>query len=171
MSAFISCRLYNVIFHYNVLGWIIVEFSICYAKLFWFRAIQYTIEKENDAKELQFLDIKVINNGTGKYEFNIFRKNAITNVQVKPDSSHDPRILRGVFKGFVYRAVNICSEKYLNQEIDFLINIFVENGYNKDELQKMVEEVKLKQTQDQEANMNSNSDTKQTIVLPWIPGV
>ena len=35
----------------------------------------------------------------------------------------------------------------------------------------MVEEVKLKQTQDQEANMNSNSDTKQTIVLPWIPGV
>ena len=59
--------------------------------------IQYTIERENEDKVLEFLDIKVINNGIGKYEFDIFRKKAIINVQVKPEFSHDPRILRGIF--------------------------------------------------------------------------
>ena len=39
--------------------------------------IQYTIDKEDENKVLQFLDIKVINNGTGKYEFD-YRKDAIT---------------------------------------------------------------------------------------------
>ena len=55
--------------------------------------IKYTIEKENEMKELNFLDIKVMNKGEGKFNFTIFRKDAITNVQVKTDSSHDPRIL------------------------------------------------------------------------------
>jgi hypothetical protein len=92
-------------------------------------------------------------------------------VQVKPESSHDPRILRGIFKGFVYRAISICSEKYLTQEIDFLINVFVENGYKKDELLKMVQEVKSKQNQDQDASRDTDNDMMQTIILPWIPGV
>ena len=92
-------------------------------------------------------------------------------MQVKPESSHDPRILRGIFKGFVYRAISICSEKYLTQEIDFLINVFVENGYKKDELLKMVQEVKSKQNQDQDKSRNTNNDIMQTIILPWIPGV
>ena len=85
--------------------------------------IQYTIERENHDKELQFLDIKVKNNGTGRYEFDIFRKNAITNVQVKPNSSHDPTVLKGIFKGCLYRALTICSEKYIQNELmNFLIN-------------------------------------------------
>ena len=81
--------------------------------------IQYTIERENEDKVLEFLYIKVINNGTGKYEFDIFRKKAITNVQV-PESSHDPGILRGIFKGFLHRALSICSDKYIDKELDFL---------------------------------------------------
>ena len=103
--------------------------------------IKYTIEKETDEKELQFLDIKVMNKGTEKYEFDVFRKNAITNVQVKPQSGHDPRILRGIFKRFLNRALSICSTKYLNEEMDFLVNIFVENGYKRDDLEKMVKEI------------------------------
>ena len=71
--------------------------------------IQYTIDKEYGNKVLQFIDIKVINNGTGKYEFYIYRKDAITNVQVKPKSYHDPQILQYIFKGFVQRAITICS--------------------------------------------------------------
>ncbi|XP_065642427.1 uncharacterized protein LOC136074056 [Hydra vulgaris] len=51
--------------------------------------IQYTIELENDKKTLNFLDISKINNKSGKYEFKIHRKNAITNIQVKATSNHD----------------------------------------------------------------------------------
>ena len=36
--------------------------------------IKYTIERENEEKELHFLDMKVMNKGNGKYEFDIFRK-------------------------------------------------------------------------------------------------
>ena len=131
--------------------------------------IKYTMEKENNNKELEFLDIKIINNGTGKYEYDIFRKKAITNVQVKPESSHDPSTLRGIFKGFIYRAIAICSEKYVNQEIDFLIKVFVENGYDKKDLIRMVDQVKATQTQEQ--IISNDTNPSQTISLPWIPGV
>ena len=134
--------------------------------------IQYTMEKENEKKELEFLDMKVINNGMGKYEFDIYRKKAITNIQVKPTSSHDPGILNGIFKGFINRAISICSEKYLDQELDFLVQVFIENGYNKNELLKMVNQVKLKRNRETHENNNiSSAQTCQTITLPWIPGV
>ena len=35
-------------------------------------------------RKLNFLDVTIINTGAGKYEFKIHRKNAITNVQIKP---------------------------------------------------------------------------------------
>ena len=49
------------------------------------KAIQYTIEKEDDKKSLNFLDLTIINTTSGNYDFKIFRKDAITNVQVKPE--------------------------------------------------------------------------------------
>ena len=137
--------------------------------------IQYTIEKESTEKKLQFLDLTVINDGTGKYNFSIFRKNAITNVQIKPNSNHDPKVLRGVFKGFVYRAITLCSGKHQDDELTFLIDVFRENGYNKEELEKLVREVKGKHNQDTDTEGSNNEgapdEIKQTITLPWIPGV
>ena len=35
----------------------------------------------------------------------------------------------GVFKGFLSRAYKICTEKYFQGEIDFLIGIFTKNGH------------------------------------------
>ena len=46
-------------------------------------SIQYTIEFENNKKQLNFLDITITNNGTHSYDFKIFRKPAITNVQME----------------------------------------------------------------------------------------
>ena len=48
--------------------------------------IQYTVEKENNG-QLAFLDVTITNGRRGSYEFQIFRKEAITNVQIKPNSS------------------------------------------------------------------------------------
>ena len=59
-------------------------------------SVQYTIDIENNKKESNYLEIKTMNKGTGKYEF-----------QVKPNSSHDQEILQGIFKGFFKRA-NTC---------------------------------------------------------------
>ena len=116
----------------------------------------------------------MINNRTGKYEFNIYRKDAITNVQVKTASCHDPKILRCIFKGFVHRALSICSEKYINDELNVLINVFIENGYKEDDLRKIMEEVISKYNKQINKKSSSeyiNTDNNQTISVPWIPGV
>ena len=56
------------------------------------QAIKYTIESEDASKSINFLDVNIKNDGNGKYEFKIHRKNAITNVQIKPTSNHDTKI-------------------------------------------------------------------------------
>nr|XP_004210295.2 uncharacterized protein LOC101240958 [Hydra vulgaris] len=70
-------------------------------------SIKYTVELENDLKQLNFLDINITNTGSGTYEFQIHRKEAITNVQLKPNSNSNPKIIIGVYKGFLCR----CSVK------------------------------------------------------------
>ena len=134
---------------------------------------EYTMEVETAEKELDFLEIRTINNKKGRYEFDVFRKKAITNVQVKPESSHDPRVLKGIFKGFVHRALRICSEKFLTKEIEFLINVFTENGYQKNYLEKIANDVlNSSRLTSRDAPMaESSNEPKQRITLPWIPKI
>ncbi|XP_065651171.1 uncharacterized protein LOC136079364 [Hydra vulgaris] len=93
--------------------------------------IKYTIEKESDSHTINFLDLSITNNKSGTYLFNIYRKDAITNVQIKLHSCHDPKIIYGVFKGFIQRAFALCSKEHINHELKFLTEMFTENGYNK----------------------------------------
>ena len=97
------------------------------------------------------------------------RKKAITNIQVKPNSDHDPKILRGIFKGFIHRAISICSKKYLESEIKFLINVFAENGYDRSELQKIIDEVNRKK--DRPVTEASEENNASLVTLPWVPGL
>ena len=61
------------------------------------------------------------------YDFKIFRKPAITNVQIKSNSNMAPNVSVSVFKGFLSRAYKICSERYIDEEIQFLIDVSTEN--------------------------------------------
>ena len=101
-------------------------------------AIQYTIEYENENKSLNFLDINITNTINNKYEFKVHRKNAITNIHIKPTSCIDPNIIKSVFKGFLHRAHSICSKKYIKEEEKFLIDMFVENSHNKQLLKNLI---------------------------------
>ena len=46
----------------------------------------------------------------------------------------------GVFKGFLSRAYKICTEKHLQSETEFLIDIFTENGHNSNKLTNIAKE-------------------------------
>ena len=50
------------------------------------------MEKVDQSQNLNFLDVTMINTGTGKYDFKIHRKNAVTNVQIKPHSFANPSL-------------------------------------------------------------------------------
>ncbi|XP_065682407.1 uncharacterized protein LOC136095590 [Hydra vulgaris] len=88
--------------------------DLCQAKHFQYilnqqhPSVQYTIEVENELGTLNYLDIQIMNKKTGKYEYKVYRKDAITNIQIKPHSNHDPNILNSIFKGFLHRAYSIC---------------------------------------------------------------
>ncbi|XP_065681452.1 uncharacterized protein LOC136095131 [Hydra vulgaris] len=90
-------------------------------------SLKYTIKVENKNKILNFLDITIINNTQGKYEFKVYRKDAITNIQIKLHSNHDPKILKAIFKGYTHRAYSISSKNHLKDEINFLIQVFTKN--------------------------------------------
>ena len=121
------------------------------------------MEVENSDKSLNFLDITIMNKKTGAYQFKIHRKQAITNVQIKKHSSHDPKIMNGIFKGFVHRATKLCSKKHLLSELEFLTNVFVENGYEKQSLHNIIKERTSRST--------DNGTVKKYISLPWVPGL
>ena len=128
--------------------------------------IQYTVEKENDG-ELSFLDINIRNNREGSYEFKVFRKDAITNVQIKPNSSINPNIINGaVFKGFLVRATRTCSPQFLQDEINFLINVFVENGHERSKLQKIAADHSKVSSSQKKKELPKNS-----VKIPWIPKI
>ena len=80
--------------------------------------IQYTIEYDNDHKELNFLDVTIRNNLNHSDDFAVYRKPTITNVQTKAYSNICPAIAMGVFKGSLSRVLHICSENYLAQETE-----------------------------------------------------
>ena len=129
--------------------------------------IQYTIEREDENKTLPFLDIKIRNDGSGSYDFNIFRKEAITNVQIKPHSCINPSIAEGVFKGFLSRAHRLCSPAHLQEEINFLINIFTENGHDKQNLEQIAE--KYSPPADPIEDQQDGTHKDKFVKIPWIP--
>ena len=70
------------------------------------------------------MDVTIKYNSNQSYDFAVYRKPAITNVQIKPHSNICPNIAMGVFKGFLSRALHICSENYLAQEMGFFNTSF-----------------------------------------------
>ena len=65
-------------------------------------SIQYTIEFENENKQLSLIDITITNTRNNSYDFKIFQKTLMTNIQIKPDSNIAPHIAMRVFKVFFY---------------------------------------------------------------------
>ena len=125
--------------------------------------MKFEPEYENENKELNYLDMTIINTKEGQYNFKLFRKDAITNIQIKPNSCHDEKIKLGVFKGYLSRARSICSPEYLAQEIDFLINVFIQNGYNR----KKLEDIAKKE----QKTKNKTKVPSKYVSLPYLPGI
>ena len=131
--------------------------------------IQYTVEHEENGS-LPFLDVNVINNGGGAYEFQVYRKDAITNLMIKPNSSVEPNMYKGVFKGFLARAVRICSAQYLQQEVDLLVEIFKENGYEEKELRRLSDEY-LSRRDRVNSTTARDEQCKRYVKMPFVPGL
>ena len=96
----------------------------------------------NILNKQNFLYVTIINNGAWKYEFKILGKNAITNVQIRLHSYITPVSIGDIFKEFVSRAKKLCSEKFLDEELNFLIDMFAENRHDQNYLNSIIRENK-----------------------------
>ena len=123
------------------------------------------IEFENENKQLSFLDVTITNTRKNSYDFKIFRKTSIAKVQIKSKSNIPPHIAIG----FLPRAYKIRTEKYLQSEIDFLIDIFTENGHNRNTLANIATEYLQNINKPKSNNQNNTKNTKNIIKLPWVP--
>ena len=90
-------------------------------------AIKYIVEFEDRKHSLNFLDINITNNTSSKKDkFKVHRKDTITS------------ITKRIFKGVLHRAHTLCSEKYIKEEIQFLVDMLVENGHERTFLENLV---------------------------------
>ena len=79
-----------------------------------------------------------------------------------------PNASVSVFKGFLSRAYKICSERYIDEEIQFLIHVFTENGYQRKTLEKITKNY-LKVLQNPHVNNDTSADISKVVKRPWIP--
>ena len=72
--------------------------------------------------------------------FKMHCKNAITNVYMKPHLFVNSSLIRGLFKGFVYKAKRLCSGKHLDEEWSLLLDMSVGNGHDQNYLNSIIKE-------------------------------
>ena len=61
-------------------------------------------------KNENLFDIKIKNN-KGKYEFDVYRRPGLANVQIKSYTCIPSSKITSMFKGFLARATKICSKE------------------------------------------------------------
>ena len=93
----------------------------------------------------------------------VHRKDAVTNIHIKPNLCIDLNITKSVFNSFLHRAHTICSEKYVKEETQFLVDMFIENGHKKTFLETLVRDYNYKKK-----NNDSRSCTNSK-KIPWVP--
>ncbi|XP_066916006.1 uncharacterized protein [Clytia hemisphaerica] len=96
-----------------------------------------------------------------------------TNKMNTPNTLWKPRIqqkvLKSIFSGFLNRAYRICDDRFRQEEIDFLINNFVENGYDRNTLTRIAND--YDRTRNQTTDNRNDPEQLRIVKLPWIPGL
>ena len=84
--------------------------------------IQFTVETEKDGR-LPFLDTVIIRAGNN-VKFQVYRKPTNKDDFVHFYSAHDLKTKSGIIIGFFLRALRICSQEFLDEEINYITKAF-----------------------------------------------
>ncbi|XP_043227718.1 uncharacterized protein LOC122384400 [Amphibalanus amphitrite] len=90
-------------------------------------AIQFTVEEEENGR-LPFLDTLLLRTGDS-LKFTVYRKPTNRNDLIHYFSGHSQKVKSGVVIGFFLRALRICSQDLLQEEIDYITNTFLQLRY------------------------------------------
>ena len=89
----------------------------------------------------------------------IYRKPSYTNIGLKPQSCQDPKTATASFKGELCLCYRLCSSLELTKnEVEFTLNLFEDNGHNREKQTHQQLQTIDHQRQGQQ-NKNKNKDT------------
>ena len=125
--------------------------------------IRFTKEEEVDGR-IAVLDLDLsVNRRTKKIEFGVHYKKTHTNITIKKRSNHKESTKRAIIKGYADRARALCDDQNLEAELENIVQVFRENGYEEKEIK---DAMKQKERQEEE-----KEDTRGVVTLPNIPGI
>ena len=125
--------------------------------------IKFTKEEEED-NQLAVLDLELnVNRKKKKIEFSVHYKKTNTNITIKKKSNHRENIKRGIIKGYGDRARALCDEQYLKSELKNVEQVFIENGYTKQEVRRAMKEKEMTNEETEEPT------TRGVVQIPNIP--
>ena len=83
-----------------------------------------------------------------------------------------PSTIFGVFKGFLTRAHRICSPNRLQEEVEFLVNMFEENGYDRERFEDIAKRFEQQSSLSPDSTIERQDEGNSPVVkLPWIPRI
>lgn len=123
--------------------------------------IQFTLEEEIDNK-LPFLDTVIWRFDQGA-KFSVYRKPTNRDDFIHYLSAHSKRTKSGVVIGFFLRAMRICSEEYLEEEIRYIVEAFRKLCYPVGWIMKLKRKaVEIKEKE----NRNNTREEKSYLIVP-----
>ena len=99
--------------------------------------IQFTMEIE-EAGHLPFLDIDTYRKMDCSIGHKVYRKPTHTNLYLHQKSHHHPANKHSVLSSLVHRAKTLCDQESLAPELTFLTNVFKQNGYSHQQIQRAI---------------------------------
>ena len=105
------------------------------------RNLQFTNEIEDNGT-LCYLDIKILRQEDGTFNFAIYRKTSNTGRLLDYESYASGIQKINVIKFLVQRALKICSDTELSRELDFITDTLKKNGFPKKLIKGQIEKLK-----------------------------
>ena len=91
------------------------------------------IEENNG---LHFLDILLSRKEDGSLAHKVYRKKTHIDKYIRYDSHHHPTQKIGVINSLTIRAKRISDAAHLDCELEHLVKVFKDNGYNENLIRK-----------------------------------
>ena len=121
--------------------------------------IKFTIEEENTENSLPFLDT-IIHRYDNSVKFSVYRKPTNKNDFIHYFSGHDHGTKTGIVIGFFLRAIRICDQEFLDEEIQYITKTFSELCYPVGLIKKCLKKAY------NIIGSSKEKETKQNIIVP-----
>ncbi|XP_021964121.1 uncharacterized protein LOC110859472 [Folsomia candida] len=129
-------------------------------------SIQFTIESEENM-QIPFLDVLLSRDEDGTIHKKVYRKPTHTGRYLNYHSYHHPSQKIAVIDALTYRALKICDDEFLEEELQTITESLKQNGYPRNLIQKRINRMKTK-FQNQLNTDQIPEEKPPRIILPYM---